>query len=82
METSEQRGIVRAMALLAIEHAMDDGAAHGYTDEWTRQSISVHRCHAADHLARDIQENGEDPTDLEHALCRIAMALVRRAEKK
>ena len=78
---NDGRGRVMAMALLAIEHAMNDGAEHGYVDDWTRQSIHVHRAHAADHLAADI--HGDDSeAHLEHAICRLAMAMVRRSEDK
>ena len=72
---------VISAAAEAVIKAMKDGVAHGYTDEWMRQSVHVHRAHAADHLAADIQGD-ESEAHLEHALCRIAMAIVQRNDTR
>jgi hypothetical protein len=63
----------------AVKRAMRDGADHGYTDEWTEQSSHEHLMHAARHLAELIRGGADE--DLDHGLCRLAMAKIRRREE-
>jgi len=74
------RYAVIAAAVRAVDGAMDDGDAHGYTDEWTRQPASEHLTHAMQHLLDHMRGDTGD-NHLAHALCRVAMALSRRNDE-
>jgi len=62
----------------AIVHAVEDGVEHGYTTEWMRKHRKYHYGRALRHvgcaLGGEFSE-AETRVHLEHALCRIAMAL-------
>lgn len=63
----------------ALVRAWEDGKQHGYTDEWcTWLSGDDHLAHAYAHLSGARGSAGAERREhLQHALCRVAMALVR-----
>jgi hypothetical protein len=75
-----KRDDVIAAATAAVNRAMDDGTEHGYTNEWTEQSTHEHLMHAARHLADAVRGDASEEAHLEHAVCRVAMAIIKRGE--
>lgn len=66
-------------ATWAISQAMEDGFNHGYHGNWKGQSHVVHVSHAFQHLEEALKHglNKDAINDIEHALCRLAMALIQ-----
>jgi len=71
--------VLKAECERALVRALEDGKAHGYTDEWcTWLSADDHLAHAYTHLQGARGSTQPDRLmHLQHALCRVAMALVR-----
>lgn len=71
-------------AVQIIQGVLNIGAAKGYKPGgWRREPLNHHLDKAFSHLMRYINGVVSDEDHLEHALCRLAMAVaVRRAQKE
>ena len=80
MEFISERIMVQAYVRDAVVKAMEDGWDHGYRGNWKGQSAPLHLSHAFCHLERALARGISGPearTDIEHAICRLAMALIQ-----
>jgi hypothetical protein len=81
----EELGQVMNAACWAVTQAMIEGAEAGYAGKWMEQSSSEHLDHAFNHLSNTESKemSGEElEMHLTHAICRIAMALIRLEDEK
>lgn len=76
---------VTEVAVRAVHAAMRDGWDHGYRGEWLKMSGREHATHAGDHTAAleldAICAGSVSAADVEHAITRLAMLIIRSTRK-
>ncbi len=80
MEFLSELFMVQGYLRDAVAKAMEDGFTHGYRGNWKGQSAPLHLSHAFCHLEEALKHGVSGPearTDIEHAICRLAMALIQ-----
>lgn len=73
---ARNREVVLAHASRAVNNAMDLGDRTHPNDPWINESVEHHLFHAYVHMFASATRYST--TDLEHAICRLAMAIAVR----